>query len=56
MLDYDDLLLYWWHLMAAPALAARVGARFDHVLSTSIQDTNALQAEILLRLRPDGAA
>jgi DNA helicase-2/ATP-dependent DNA helicase PcrA len=54
LLDYDDLLLYWYHLMQVPALAAEVGERFDHVLVDEYQDTNALQAEILRRLKPDG--
>ena len=54
MLDYDDLLLWWHALMESPALAAAVGARFDHVLVDEYQDTNVLQAEILLRLKPDG--
>ena len=54
-LDYDDLLLYWQLMMRDPALAAEIGARFDHVLVDEYQDTNALQAEILLRLKPDGA-
>ena len=54
VLDYDDLLLYWFHLMSDPALAARVGALFDHVLVDEYQDTNALQAEILRRLAPSG--
>jgi DNA helicase-2/ATP-dependent DNA helicase PcrA len=54
VLDYDDLLLYWFHLMGEPALAARVGALFDHVLVDEYQDTNALQAEILCRLKPGG--
>ena len=54
VLDYDDLLLYWWMMMAEPQLAARVGERFDHVLVDEYQDTNTLQAEILLRLKPDG--
>ena len=55
VLDYDDLLLYWWLMMSEPALAERVGARFDHVLVDEYQDTNTLQAEILLRLKPDGS-
>jgi len=55
VLDYDDLLLYWYHLMAEPALAAAVRARFDHVLVDEYQDTNALQAGILRGLKPDGA-
>jgi DNA helicase II / ATP-dependent DNA helicase PcrA len=54
VLDYDDLLLYWYHLMGEPALAAQVGALFSHVLVDEYQDTNTLQAEILARLRPDG--
>jgi DNA helicase-2/ATP-dependent DNA helicase PcrA len=54
VLDYDDLLLYWYHLMGEPALAARVSALFDHVLVDEYQDTNALQAEILRRLKPSG--
>jgi DNA helicase II / ATP-dependent DNA helicase PcrA len=54
VLDYDDLLLYWSHMMAEPALATEVGARFDHVLVDEYQDTNVLQAAILQRLKPDG--
>ncbi len=54
VLDYDDLLLYWAELMRVPELAAAVGAQFDHVLVDEYQDTNALQATILLGLKPDG--
>jgi DNA helicase-2/ATP-dependent DNA helicase PcrA len=53
-LDYDDLLLYWQQMMTEPALAAAVGARFDHVLVDEYQDTNRLQAAILKALKPDG--
>jgi DNA helicase II / ATP-dependent DNA helicase PcrA len=53
-LDYDDLLLYWHHLMQEPALADAVRARFDHVLVDEYQDTNRLQAGILRALKPDG--
>lgn len=53
-LDYDDLLLYWYHLMEDDSLAAGVRERFDYVLVDEYQDTNALQAGILRRLRPDG--
>ena len=55
VLDYDDLLLYWRHTMAEPAVAAEISRRFDHVLVDEYQDTNRLQAEILMALRPDGS-
>ncbi len=54
-LDYDDLLLYWHVMMGDPSLAREIGAQFDQVLVDEYQDTNRLQAEILLRLKPDGA-
>ena len=54
VLDYDDLLLYWVQMAAVPALARELGQRFDHVLVDEYQDTNRLQAEILLALKPDG--
>lgn len=54
VLDYDDLLLYWAHAVSDPQLAAEIGARFDHVLVDEYQDTNRLQASILLALKPDG--
>jgi len=54
VLDYDDLLLYWHHAMEAPPVATEVGARFDHILVDEYQDTNVLQAAILLRMKPDG--
>jgi DNA helicase-2/ATP-dependent DNA helicase PcrA len=54
VLDYDDLLLYWAELMKVPELASETGALFDHVLVDEYQDTNAIQAAILLALKPDG--
>ncbi|MFC4339207.1 ATP-dependent helicase [Cupriavidus numazuensis] len=54
VLDYDDLLLYWAQALTEPAIAQDMGARFDHILVDEYQDTNALQASILLALRPDG--
>jgi len=54
VLDYDDLLAFWADMMAEPALAGEIGARFDHLLVDEYQDTNRLQAEILLGLKPTG--
>ncbi|MFC0398667.1 ATP-dependent helicase [Paraburkholderia rhizosphaerae] len=54
VLDYDDLLLYWSHMAAEPSIAADLSSRFDHVLVDEYQDTNRLQASILLALKPDG--
>jgi len=54
VLDYDDLLLYWVQIMSEGALAQHVAQRFDHVLIDEYQDTNPLQASILLALKPDG--
>ncbi len=54
VLDYDDLLLFWHGVLADPDAGERVRERFDHVLVDEYQDTNALQAEIVSLLRPDG--
>jgi len=54
VLDYDDLLLYWAHMLAEDAFASEIGARLDHILIDEYQDTNRLQASILLALKPDG--
>jgi len=53
-LDYDDLLLYWSHLVAEPEFASEMGSWFDHVLVDEYQDTNLVQAQILNALKPDG--
>jgi DNA helicase-2/ATP-dependent DNA helicase PcrA len=55
VLDYDDLLLYWAHMVIDPTLAHEIGDRFDHVLVDEYQDTNRLQSSILLALKPTGA-
>jgi DNA helicase-2/ATP-dependent DNA helicase PcrA len=54
VLDYDDLLLYWAQMMLESAIAQDVAARFDHVLVDEYQDTNRLQASILMGLKPNG--
>ena len=54
VLDYDDLLLYWAQATSDPVLADDIGGRFDHVMVDEYQDTNRLQASILLALKPGG--
>ena len=53
-LDYDDLLLYWNHLVAEEEFASEIGSWFDHVLVDEYQDTNLIQAQILRALKPQG--
>ncbi len=53
-LDYDDLLLYWSHLVAEAEFAEQIGSSFDHILVDEYQDTNRVQAKILNALKPDG--
>ncbi|MDA1064349.1 MAG: ATP-dependent helicase [Proteobacteria bacterium] len=53
-LDYDDLLLYWSHLLAEQEFATEIGSWFDHVLVDEYQDTNLVQAGILRALKPEG--
>jgi DNA helicase II / ATP-dependent DNA helicase PcrA len=57
VLDYDDLLLYWAQMVSSPGLAGEIGGCFDHILVDEYQNTNRLQASILvvsglLRRRP----
>jgi DNA helicase II / ATP-dependent DNA helicase PcrA len=54
VLDYDDLLLYWAQMVSDPDLAEDIGNRFDHVMVDEYQDTNKLQAAVLMALKPGG--
>ncbi len=54
VLDFDDLLQFWAGMLADAALAREIGGRFDHVLVDEYQDTNLLQASILVAMKPDG--
>ncbi|MFZ3287794.1 MAG: ATP-dependent helicase [Telluria sp.] len=54
VLDYDDLLLFWAEMVADQELGPEVGGLFDYVLVDEYQDTNRLQAAILLGMKPDG--
>ncbi|MFZ0712373.1 MAG: ATP-dependent helicase, partial [Terrimicrobiaceae bacterium] len=51
VLDYDDLLLYWFHLLGDKTLVTLLNERFDHILVDEYQDTNRLQSSILRRMR-----
>ena len=46
VLDYDDLLLYWAHMMAEPLIAADVSDRFDHVLVDCARGTRRRRPEV----------
>jgi hypothetical protein len=48
------LSIAWAQTMSDPHLAEDMGGRFDHVLVDEYQDTNRLQASILLALKPEG--
>ena len=52
-LDYDDLLLYWHAMSSDPALAAEIGAQFDHI-GRRVSGHQRAAAEILKGLRPSG--
>ena len=54
VLDFDDLLQFWAAMLADAGLARDLGGRFDHVLVDEYQDTNLLQASILVAMKPDG--
>src|SRR5271168_1647389 len=54
VLDYDDLLLYFAQMLTEAGIAREIAGRFDHLLVDEYQDTNALQGEIVLALRPQG--
>ncbi|MGH9274529.1 MAG: ATP-dependent helicase, partial [Acidimicrobiales bacterium] len=55
VLDYDDLLLQWWALLRTPSVGALIGEQVDHVLIDEVQDTNALQGDLLAELAARGA-
>ncbi|MEP6507844.1 MAG: ATP-dependent helicase [Gemmatimonadales bacterium] len=49
LVDYDDLLLFWALMLeASPELAEKIAGLYDHILVDEYQDTNILQARILL--------
>ena len=48
LVDYDDLLLFWWLMLEhSEELAERIAGSYDHLLVDEYQDTNILQARVL---------
>ena len=54
LVDFDDLLLMWRAALADPAAGPVLRDMFDAVLVNEYQDVNAVQADIVRFLRPDG--
>ena len=54
LVDFDDLLLLWRAALADAAAGPALRDLFDAVLVDEYQDVNAVQAEIVRLLRPDG--
>jgi DNA helicase II / ATP-dependent DNA helicase PcrA len=54
LVDFDDLLLLWRAALADPAAGPALRGLFDAVLVDEYQDVNAVQADIVRRLRPGG--
>jgi DNA helicase II / ATP-dependent DNA helicase PcrA len=55
VLDFDDLLLFWKAIAWSDGTRASLAAAFDHILVDEYQDTNALQADILEGMLPEGS-
>ena len=54
LVDFDDLLLLWRAALADAAAGPALRSLFDAVLVDEYQDVNAVQAEIVRLLRPEG--
>ena len=54
LLDFDDLLLLWQAALADEAAGPALRGLFGAVLVDEYQDVNAVQADIVRLLRPDG--
>ncbi len=55
LVDFDDLLLLWRAALADTAAGPVLRGMFDAVLVDEYQDVNAVQADIVRLLRPDGS-
>lgn len=54
LVDFDDLLLLWRAALSDASAGPALRALFDAVLVDEYQDVNAVQADIVRLLRPDG--
>jgi DNA helicase II / ATP-dependent DNA helicase PcrA len=54
LVDFDDLLLLWRAALADATAGPALRGLFDAVLVDEYQDVNAVQADIVRLLRPDG--
>jgi DNA helicase-2/ATP-dependent DNA helicase PcrA len=55
-MDYDDLLVQWLRLITEfPSQLEKMAAMFRHILIDEMQDTNALQVEIVETIAAAGA-
>jgi len=54
LVDFDDLLLLWRAALADSSAGPVLRGLFDAVLVDEYQDVNAIQAQIVRLLRPDG--
>lgn len=54
VVDFDDMVGLWWKLLKESRRGREIGDLFDHVLVDEYQDTNRLQAKLLLALKKDG--
>ncbi len=55
LVDFDDLLLLWRAALADSRAGPALRGLFDAALVDEYQDVNAVQAEIVRLLRPDGS-
>jgi DNA helicase-2/ATP-dependent DNA helicase PcrA len=55
LVDFDDLLLLWRAALADSSAGPVLRGMFDAVLVDEYQDVNAVQADIVRLLRPDGS-
>jgi len=50
LLDYDDLLLFWYRLMKDEKTGRKISEKFIYIIVDEYHDTNKLQAQILYQV------